>query len=303
MHWFFIALIAPILWSIVNHIDKYLLSRYLKVDGIGALMIFSSLAGILILPVSYFIYPTIFVISLLNIGILILAGILSALAIFFYFRALFEGEASYTVPLFQIIPIFGIFLGYIFLGEILTKLQLISIVFIVLGAMILSFEKTKSGLNFRKKIVVSMLISSFLFALYETLFKVVAIEENFWLSLFWQNVGLLFFGLILFIFVKSYREQFLSLLKNNGLRILSLNIYSETSSIVGNILFAYATLLAPIALVMTVNVYQPVFVFIIGTVLSLFLPSLSQENTSRQALIQKFIGIGIILIGSYLIYF
>lgn len=266
-------------------------------------MIFSSMAGILVLPIAYLIYPTIFVISFFHAATLILAGAISALAIFFYFKALFEGEASYIVPLFQTIPIFGIFFGYMFLNEILTNKQLFSVILIILGAIILSLEHSKNGFNFRKKIVSWMLISSLLFAFYETLFKVVAIKEQFWLSLFWQNVGLLFFGLILFIFAKSYRTQFLSLLKNNGLSILSLNIFSETSSIVGNIFFAYATLLAPIALVMTVNVYQPVFVLVIGTILSLYIPTLSQEDTSRRALFQKFVGIGIILMGSYLIYF
>lgn len=40
MTWFFIALIGPALWSMGNHIDKYLLQKYLRGGGIGALIIF-----------------------------------------------------------------------------------------------------------------------------------------------------------------------------------------------------------------------------------------------------------------------
>jgi len=55
MNWFLIALIAPIVWSIVNHIDKYMLSKYLKERGLGALLIFSALSSVIILPfVLYF---------------------------------------------------------------------------------------------------------------------------------------------------------------------------------------------------------------------------------------------------------
>jgi hypothetical protein len=50
MEWFYIALAAPALWSAVNYIDKYLVEKYFKGGGIGALLIFSSLVGIIVIP-------------------------------------------------------------------------------------------------------------------------------------------------------------------------------------------------------------------------------------------------------------
>ncbi len=54
MNWILIASIAPILWAITNYIDKHLISKYLKGEGIGALMIFSSAIGIILIPIILF---------------------------------------------------------------------------------------------------------------------------------------------------------------------------------------------------------------------------------------------------------
>jgi hypothetical protein len=51
MSWFLIALIGPILWAIVNHIDKFLLSDKFEGSNVGALMIFSTLQCGLLLPI------------------------------------------------------------------------------------------------------------------------------------------------------------------------------------------------------------------------------------------------------------
>lgn len=63
----------------------------------------------------------------------------------------------------------------------------------------------------------------------------------------------------------------------------------------------YATLLAPITLVMTLNGYQPVFVFLLGILLTLFLPSLVKEKIKPIHLLHKGIAIGVILGGTILI--
>jgi len=57
MNWFLIALVPPALWAITNHFDKYLLSKYFKGGGVGALMVFSSIIGVCLLPVIYWLHP------------------------------------------------------------------------------------------------------------------------------------------------------------------------------------------------------------------------------------------------------
>ena len=276
MHWFFIALVGPIVWSIVNHTDKYLLSKYSKEKegGVGSLMIFSTLFSVFLLPILFFLDQSVFSVSISNILLLLLVGFINGLSIFMYMSALETDEASIVVPFFQIVPVFGYFLGYLMLGEVLNINKIAPACLLIFGAIILSLEFSEDHpVKIKKKVFSLMLGSTFMIAFSEVLFKFVAIEEEgFWLSSFWNYAGLVLFGLILYICVKSYRTEFITLIKTSGKIILSLNIASEGLTLMGNIAFMYATLLAPIALVMTVTAYQPAIVFLIGIILTLYVP-------------------------------
>src|SRR3989344_4290463 len=107
MHWALVALVAPFLWSIINHADKYLISKYSRDTGIGGLAIFSSLFAVFVLPIVYWISPNIFSITANEAGFLILTGIFSALAILFYLYALDRDDASHVVPFWFLAPVFG----------------------------------------------------------------------------------------------------------------------------------------------------------------------------------------------------
>ena len=43
MTWFFIALIGPFMYALTNHIDKILLEKYFKNNGVGTIILFSSI--------------------------------------------------------------------------------------------------------------------------------------------------------------------------------------------------------------------------------------------------------------------
>lgn len=303
MEWFFIALFAPFLWATTNHIDKLLLEKYFKSGGVGTLLIFSSLIGIVILPFLFFAYNDIFDISLVNTLILLADGILAAFVLWLYFEALRDDEASIVVVFYQLIPVFGYIFGYFILNEILSARQLIAMTLIIAGAVIISFKiDEENKFSLRKKTLFLMTSAAILSALDSVIFKFVLIQENLWQSLFWENVGLGIFGILIFIFIKKYRRNFISMVKTNSKNIFSLNVLNEILYMVGNFLFAYAYLLAPVALVLLVNSYQPIFVFIIGIILTLYLPHLGTENIRLKNVVQKFSAILIIAIGTYLLF-
>ena len=140
MSWFFIALAVPILYAITNHTDKYLISKYIGDGSVGALIIFSALFGIFALPIIFMINPLVLSISLWQATILAVMGILVIFGILCYFYALKYDEATFVVPFYQIIPIFGFILAYFILGETLTKIQILASLTILVGALILSFD-------------------------------------------------------------------------------------------------------------------------------------------------------------------
>ena len=297
-----IALGAPFLWSIVNHADKFLLSKYFKSGGVGGLMIFSTLFSVFLLPIIYFVDRDAIFVEGYGSLILICAGILNGIAILLYLLALSDDEASIVVPFMQLIPFFAFIFGYFLLGEVLTSLQLLGGLVIILGTLLLSigFSERKK-IKFKTKVSILMIGHSLLFALYETLFKFVSIKSGFWDGVFWEAIGLIFFGVFLYL-IPRFRNEFLLVFKKNSKAIIGVNIISEIFTIAGNWFMAFATLLAPLALVTLISGYQPVFVFIIGIFITLFFPKISEERITKGALFHKGIAILIILFGTYFLY-
>jgi uncharacterized membrane protein len=302
MNWFIYALGAQFLWSIVNHADKFLLEKHFKGKrGVGALMVFSTLFAVVLLPIFYFIDNSVFSLPLAYILVLIAAGFLGSLSILFYLRAINQDEASVVVPFFQLSPVFAFVLGYIFLNEQLNALQIVAGLVIILGALILSLEiGEENKYRIKKHIIFLMSMSCFLGATQYLLFKMVTIETSFAATSFWMYFAYVLFGLTLFS-IKRIRMEFIYLIKNGRRSIIVVNHASEFLTLGGNLLFAFATLLAPLALVYLIYPYQPLFVFVEGILITLFFPRIATEKISSKHLLHKLSAIIVIFIGGYLL--
>lgn len=299
MNWFLIALIGPVLYACANHTDKHLLTKYLKNGEVGSLIIFSSIFGIVALPIVLLIHPAVFDVTLLQGVVLALNATLTVLAVLLYFYALHEDEATYVVAFYQTIPVFGFILGYFFLGESITLLQGGAAALILLGALTLSFNLDEGVPRFKKKVVLYMLAASVLYAVNGLVFKLVAVNEGYWPSTFWGLIGKIAAGIGFLLFIPVYRKQFLKMVKSNKTVVLGLNSLSESFFIVAEGVTQYATLLAPLGLVLLVNSFQPIFVMLLGVFLTLLFPKIGRESLTKKSLVQKAVGIVLLGIGAY----
>jgi len=300
MSWFFIALIAPALWSATNHIDKFLLGKYFQQGGEGALLIFSCAIALLTAPLVGFFAPHVFSVSSFYAAIMIADGMLYIIALIPYMYAMQRDEASVVVPLFQLVAVFGYFFGLFFLHEQLAVHHVFAVCLVVLGAMFLSIDLGGRP-KLKGKIFGLMCLSSVLMAANTGIFKLVAVQSDFWTTLFWNYVGFIVMGVLLFGGIASYRKQFILVIRQNSAKALGWNGVNEVLNIVAEMAMKFATLLAPLALVLVVNGLQPVFVLLYGVFLTLFFPHLSRENMSKGHLAQKIIAIAVIGLGTYLI--
>jgi drug/metabolite transporter (DMT)-like permease len=269
MSWFFIALWAPFLLACANHNDKFLLSKYLKEKNIGSIVIFSSLFSSVPVPIVLFIQPEVYVVSLVQGSAVVATGMLSVFATVCYLYALDIDEASFVTPFYQTVPIFAYFLGYFILGETITLVQGLGSFVIIVGALALSFEFGSRGLRFKQNVVTLMLTASFLSATNGVIFKLIALDKGFWVSLFWGFVGQVMAGLTFLVCVPSYRRDFLGLLRQQKVAVVGLIALSKILFSVSEAVTLYATLLAPVALVLLVNSFQSLFVFTFGIVLNI----------------------------------
>ncbi len=265
-------------------------------------MIFSSILSVFVMPVILIVDPTVFDVDRHNIAILCIVGLLNSILIWCYLMALKEDETSIVVVFYQLVPVFGYVLGYFILGETLTEKQFLAMAIIILGTSIISFEVDKQNkLKLRQNTIIYMFSASFCWALGSVIFKAVALEENVWRSLFWEHLMLVFIGILIFIFIPKYRRHLILSIQNNSRVILSLNAINEAIYILGNAVVAFAYLLAPVALVLLAESFQPIFVLLIGIFLAMFFPNLSAEQIDTRHLWQKILAIFLTGIGTYLL--
>ncbi len=308
MNWFFIAILAPIFWSVNTHFDKFILSKYNKKEkGVEAVFLFSTLFSALF-AIGLFVFKhneIILYSDFHNFIFFLIPGIFNALGFYFYLQSLKTEESSVVVALFQMTPVFAYVLSYLILGEVLTQNQIFASILILIGASILSFSlEENKKIVIKKRVIGFISLSALFFASNDVLFKTFAIHQgSFTTSLFWQHIGIFIAGVCFFIILKDHRADFIERLKENHFKLFILNSFNELFYVLGNLISNLATLFAPVALVLVVNTYQTVFTFILGILLTLFLPQIITEKTSKRHLAQKILAIVVIIIGSYFLYY
>jgi drug/metabolite transporter (DMT)-like permease len=248
------------------------------------------------MPFIWAYYPGVFTMPLRAVSLIALSGALYMAAMYFYLGALQGEEASVVAPFYQASPLFGYILAYLVLGESLTSLQMIGGVLIVGGAALVSIRRGSHKGKFKVRLVARMLSCAFALSVATVIFKVYAIEDEFWPTTFWTYVGEAVFGVGLLL-IPTIRRQFFALFKTNPWALLGINGSNELINLGGGLGSRYALMLAPLSLVQAVNSTTTLFVFLIGIGITLFTPSLGREDLSPRNLLQKSVSTILVVVG------
>ena len=301
MPWYFFALLAPAVWGMANHFDKYIIARYIKTGDPGASILFSGVCGVAVSIIVVCIAPQVVHTPLLLAFLIILNGMLLTASYIPYLYALAIDEASVIGPLFQLITVFVYILGVVFLHESLTPTQLCAGLLIILGAVIISVRHSEKKVHVKKAVIGLMTLSSLSIAVNSIIFKTLAEHTNFWTTAFWEYLGVALFAVILFVIIPRYRNEFVRIVRANGTTVLSISLVGELLSALGRLSFNFAALLVPVALVSIVSGFQPVFILLYGTLLTVFVPHISSEDISLKFLAQKIIAVALMIVGTILL--
>src|SRR3989344_6346457 len=297
MSWFLIALVAPFLWAISNYIDKYLVSRFFE-GRFGVFFLLGTLISFIVLPIIFLIEPSVISIPISTALLITMLGIFGASGLLPYFYALQKESVTSVVPLFQMIPVFVYFLGYFILGEQLAVHQTLAAGMVISGAVILSIEM-EGKIRFRNDAFWNMMLGCLICAISIVLFKFFALETSYWTTNFWEYVGDAILSVCIIAFAPKIRGDFVSLIRTRVRGLIKINILNEFIGTFASFSIAFATLLAPTALVWSVNGFQAFFVFLFGIIITIFLPRFGQENLARRHIVQKLLAIAIMFVGVY----
>lgn len=300
MSWIFYALLAPAIWGAVNHIDKFIISKYFSHAPVTLLVLFTSMtAGIAAIVISFFV--PVFAISLSQAIWIVIGGIIFVASYVPYVYALQEDEASLVAPLFQMIFVFSLVLGYIFLGEKLTIIQIIASLIVIVGAIVLSIDLDSTVRKIRSLSFFRMVLASFLVAVNMLIFKMVALGSSFWVTTFWEYVGAVIFGFILLGISKNSRTAFFTVLKEKR-SVIGWNIFNETLNLIARLSANFASLVVPLALVSVANGSQPFFIAIYGLLIPVIFKGTEKEKFYGKYLAQKVVSILLMILGAYFLF-
>ncbi len=296
-----LAIIAAIFYAATNHIDKYLISKAVKNADYRSLILVSTIiAGGVMATIYLFVCGFSINFDFQSIIILFINSTLYTIANIFWLKALDRDDTTIIVIMFQLIPVFMLFLSPIFLsGQDITLVQLIGGGIITLAAILITYEPTKKKFDKNKIITLALMsVVSILYALWFILERYVNQNHDFNQTTFWSNLTLFIVGIIILVSISSYRNSFQKMLKTNGTKVIGLNLINELLNSFGGVLSTFAGTTASVALVsFTTQGVQPFAVMTMGILLTKFLPKTEKENISRKVIIRRTVTIVLCLVG------
>lgn len=298
MPWYFFAALTPVLYSVSNFMDKFLVDKRIKEPLVitSTFSITSGILGLIFLAFIGFPWPGLFQI-LLIIG----SGLLLTFYLLPYYQAMRLDDASRVVPLFQFIPVFTLIMSTVFLKETLAGKQIIGLILVVVAGVLISAEKIEAGIFKPRKSLWLMLLSGFMYGTIGIIFRFVARDIGFWTILGYQYLGTGLGGLVLLTLPKVRNA-----IKVEWVQIKSSLGIITTNNLIGTVAQmseVYAVTLVAVPLVNIISGIQPVLVLIFGFVLSVWFPHIIKEDIRKVVVVHKILSIAIILVGLYLVYF
>lgn len=298
MSWLAFALIAPALYATTNFIEKYLLETRLK-DPI-IITIFEAIPATILGITSLIIlgFPSLPPVQL---GLIILSGILLEFYLVPFFMALNEEDTSRVVPLFQFIPAFVLIISFLFLKETITARQLIGFLLIFSGGFTLGIEKFEKGIIKLRKALYLMLLSSFLYSFTIILFKFVVVKISFWTTIGYEFVGI-GIGAAILLLIPNYRRKFLHDGKKADLKTLSLLALGSILVVIAQLSLSVAYKSVSVALASVVSgSAQPLIIIFAGLFLTIFFPKVVKEDVKGSTILLKLAAIVSIILGIILV--
>jgi len=290
--WVIFALVAVLFWSVVNLVDKYLLSTYIKNPNIP--LIFLSITGLLT-SVIIFLIKGFVQLSSLEVGLSLITGVFYVLSMYFYFHALKIEEASIVISLFYLSPLFVLLFAKIFLNELLLLKHYIGIFFLVSGALLLSFKK-----HFKVRKAFWLMLFANLFMGLTSIVSKYLFERTDFLTIYSYTRFGVFLGVLPLCFV--YYSDLRNLFKN--IKIPGILFINESLDIMGVFSVVFAISYGFVSLVSALTSVQPLvvlgFLMILSIVDKKFVGEI-KEHLKGKNLFIKIISIILIVVGAALV--
>ncbi|HSX52978.1 MAG TPA: EamA family transporter [Patescibacteria group bacterium] len=295
MSWFYLALLAPFLYAIVNLLDDNLLQYVYEGPYIA-----TAVAGVFsALPLVSLLFLHANHISLELGGLALLAGFLTTCYLFFYFKALGLEQPSVVIALFSLVPATLPFLAHFFLHEQLSGLEILGFVIVLaasLGLAVTDIKKFKFSAA-----LLPILTAVILVDIISIITKHVYEHAEFYPAYMFFSAGIGIGGLYFFLIMHFNRATAgLNKFKVSVRRVLPIFILAEGIYILAELTLNLAISRGPVSIVRVIEGIQPMFVLLIALALYPLAPKFFREAAGKN-LAKKFMLMAVIIGGLILI--
>ena len=295
MLWLFIIIVAYFLNASATAVDKFLLAKKIPNPAVYAFFIcFLNLFGLVFIPFGFhFTSWTQTLIAIVN-------GILFTFAYLFMFMALNRNEASRITPFMGgLQPIFVLLLAFFLLGEKIGGIVLLAFAVIVLGTVVLSYQKenTKKMIASSRSSYWLALVATILFAAAYTLNKYIFVSEGFITGFVLVRIGTFLGALLLLLRPQNIRD-IMAEIKAPKKASGGLFLAGQGAGALSLILVSYAVAISPsVAIINASRGLEYVFLLIIILLLSRRQPHLLEEKLTPPIIFQKALAVALIIAG------
>lgn len=285
-----IAIVAYTLFAVNGVIDKFLLSKAVRSPAVYAFYI--GITGPLTLVFAPF---GLQMVSASELTIALSGGACFVLALLFLYKATQQTSISRLLPIMGgFVPTFTLLFAYFLLGERLANNQMYAFIFLVIGAVIISFKKESKG--WHSKAIGNALIAAILFALSFTMTKYIFDQTNFVSGLVYTRLGFVIVA-IAFLIPKQTRKDIFNAPKQTSSGNKFLYYGARITGSIGGFLQNYAISLGSVTIVNALQGTQYALLLIGTIVLSRYFPKVLKEQITKTILLQKITAIALISIG------
>ncbi len=284
--WFFLALVTAFLWSVVNIVDRIVVSRLIKsamipviINGLVALLVGALILFFEGIPATPYFW----------IGLL--AGGFCFVGTTFYYFALQGEEASRVVPLFAFTTLWVILGAAIFLQEVFKPVVYGGIFLAIFGSLLIMWRPGNSG-GISLKSFALMVVSTLGYAGFSLLLKYFVSSYSFWqgsaLTMVGEGIGSLVAGII------CWRD-----LRTTPIKVWIFSGSGELINLCSTVTYSLAAASGFISFISATLTSQYVFIFFLTLILARQFPKILKEEFTPKILALKFTATCLIVAGVF----
>lgn len=280
MIWLYLALLAPLLYAVLNLIDDNML-RYVY-RGPQPAAVISGLFGIIPAVLVLAFSSTIDLpgnLILLSIG----AGYLTVVGYYFYFVGLERENPSVVAALFSLTPAIIPFLAHHLVNERLSISAIVGFIILIVTTFIYSLSDIKKFTP--SKALIPVTAAALLLDGIALANKYIYTKADFYAAYFYFSIGMVVGGLFFWWLIKQKggKASGKAFRLTNSVKVFSLLILVELLGLAAEFVQDRALSLGSVSLVKALENLQPIYVLMIAVLLYPFFPKYFREAQSGNA--------------------